>query len=203
MAPEFNQVITDPKESESIRILATQCLIKNHNYNFFGLLQVLIFEATSTSLNLAARIIGVVGPDKLSPKFISSFLIICTKLYHRGGNIYERVVGFRYFIKNLISHFSLSLIEFLLDELTSNLICECGKQDYECNCRNGVSKIVGSMLDRYFELAKPPYSPARVWGWVSNLNFNQQIRAEQSKAVEMLQTNEILRQAIILHVFVQ
>lgn len=201
LAPEFNQVITDPKESESIRILATQCLIKNHNYNFFGLLQVLIFEATSTSLNLAARIIGVVGPDKLSPKFISSFLIICTKLYPRGGNIYERVVGSRYFIKNLISHFSLSLIEFLLDELTSNLICECGKQDYECNCRNGVSKIVGSMLDRYFELAKPPYSPARVWEWVSNLNFNQQIRAEQSKAVEMLQTNEILRQAIILHVF--
>ncbi|MFQ4134740.1 hypothetical protein PGN35_000300 [Nodosilinea sp. PGN35] len=72
---------------------------------------------------------------------------------------------------------------------------------YECDCRNGISKIVGAMLDRYFELAAPPFDPLRVWQWVGKLNFHEQKGTDQSKAVQVLQKDNELRQCIIAHVF--
>ena len=57
------------------------------------------------------------------------------------------------------------------------------------------------MLDSYFELAIPPFDPLRVWQWVGNWNFHEQKGADQSKAVQVLQKNDDLRQGIIAHVF--
>ncbi|MGY7937978.1 hypothetical protein L1R05_27350, partial [Klebsiella pneumoniae] len=86
-------------------------------------------------------------------------------------------------------------------ELTHNHHCHCGKKSYECDCRNGISKIVGSMVDRYFELAQAPFDPVRIWQWISNLNFHHQCQADQSKSVQVLRENETLRQGIIAYVF--
>ncbi|WP_338326710.1 hypothetical protein [Pectobacterium brasiliense] len=116
-------------------------------------------------------------------------------------NNLKGVIGSRYFIKKLISCFSPHTLELLLDELTHNLHCHCGKKSYECDCRNGVSKIVGSMVDRYFELAQAPFDPVRIWQWIGNLNFHRQCQADQSKSVQVLRENDTLRQEIIAHVF--
>ncbi|MCA6951428.1 hypothetical protein [Pectobacterium polaris] len=201
LTPELSLLTLNPNESEHIRTLASRCLLNVKEYDFIGALAVLIFEASNISLNISAKVIEVAGPEKFNRKYLSGFLRVCANLYPSHKEQFERVVGTRYFIKKLISCFSQHTLESLLDELTHNLYCHCGKKSYECDCRNGVSKIVGSMVDRYFELAQAPFDPVRIWQWIGNLNFHHQCQADQSKSVQVLRENDTLRQEIIAHVF--
>lgn len=201
LTPELSLLTLNPSESEHIRTLASRCLINVKEYDFIGALAVLIFEASNISLNIAAKVIEVTGPEKFNHTYLSGFLLVCANLYPDHKAQFERVAGTRYFIKKLISCFSQHTLELLLDELTHNLHCHCGKKSYECDCRNGISKIVGSMVDRYFELAPAPFDPVRIWQWIGNLNFHHHCQPGQSKSVQVLRENEILRQGIIAHVF--
>ncbi len=70
----------------------------------------------------------------------------------------------------------------------------------ECECRTGLSKIIGLLLDRYFELAKPPFEPLRIWQWLEHLNFPNN-HAQDFKSVQVLKSDNALRQGIISHVF--
>ena len=201
LVPELSLLTLNTNESEHIRTLASRCLLNVKEYDFIGALAVLIFEASHISLNIAANIIKVTGPEKFNHTYLSGFFRVCAKLYPGHKANFERVVGNRYFIKKLISCFSLHTLELLLDELTHNLHCYCGKKSYECDCRNGISKIVGSMIDRYFELTQAPFDPVRIWQWIGNLNFHRQCQPDQSKSVQVLRENETLRQGIITYVF--
>lgn len=201
LVPELIQLTLDPNESEHIRTLTSRCLLNVKEYDFIGALAALIFEASNISLNIAAKIIETSGPENFDHRYISGFLRVCANLYPGHEEQFERVVGSRYFIKKLISCFSQNTLESLLDELTHNLHCHCGKESYECDCRNGISKIVGSMVDRYFELAQAPFDPVRIWQWIGNLNFHRDCQAAQSKSVQVLQENDTLRQGIITYVF--
>ncbi|MDU2799543.1 MAG: hypothetical protein E7C19_23565, partial [Klebsiella oxytoca] len=201
LVPELSQLTLNPNESEHIRTLASRCLLNVKEYDFIGALAILIFEASNISLNIAAKVIEVTGPEKFDHRYLSGFFRVCANLYPAHKAQFERVVGTRYFIKKLISCFSQHTLELLLDELTYNLHCHCGKKSYECDCRNGISKIVGSMLDRYFELAQAPFDPVRIWQWTGNLNFHRHCQPDQSKSVQVLRENETLRQGIISYVF--
>ncbi|BAT40731.1 hypothetical protein N6N65_11575 [Escherichia albertii] len=198
---ELSLLTLNPNESEHIRTLASRCLLNVKEYDFIGTLAVLIFEASNISLNIAAKVIEATGPEKFNHTYLSGFLRVCANLYPDHKEQFEGVVGTRYFIKKLISCFSQPTLESLLDELTHNLHCHCGKKSYECDCRNGISKIVGSMVDRYFELAQAPFDPVRIWQWIGNLNFHRQCQPDQSKSVQVLRENETLRQGIIAYVF--
>ncbi|WP_231293121.1 hypothetical protein [Serratia symbiotica] len=201
LMPELSLIVLNPNESEHIRTLASRCLLNVKEYDFIGALAVLIFEASNISLNIAANIIEVTGPEKFDHKYLSGFLRVCANLYPDHKEQFEKFVGSRYFIKKIISCFSPHALELLMDELTHNLHCYCGKRSYECDCRNGISKIVGSMVDRYFELAQAPLDPVRIWQWAGNLNFHRQYQSDQSKSVQVLRENDTLRQGIIAHVF--
>lgn len=201
LTTEISLLILNPNEPEHIRTLASRCLLNVKQYDFIGALAILIFESSNTSLKISAEVIEVTGPEKFNHKYLSGFLRVCANLYPGHKEQLERVVGSRYFIKKLISCFSQHTLEFLLDELTHNLYCLCGKKSYECDCRNGISKIVGSMVDRYFELTQAPFDPVRLWQWIGNLNFHHHCHPDQSKSVQVLRENEILRQGIIAHVF--
>lgn len=201
LMPELIQLTLNTNESEHIRTLASRCLLNVKEYDFLGALAVLIFEASNIALNIAAKVIEATGPEKFDHRYLSGFLRVCANLYPGHKEQFEEVVGTRYFIKKLISSFSQHTLELLLDKLTHNLYCHCGKRSYECDCRNGISKIVGSMVDRYFELAQPPFDPVRVWQWIGNLNFHRHCQADESKSVQVLRENETLRQGIIAYVF--
>lgn len=164
-------------------------------------LDILISEASNTSLSIAAKTIETLGPETFEQAYLAEFLRIFSKLYPGHQERYERAISDRYFLKKFINGLDFATIEWLLDDLTKDLACICGKKPYECDCRNGISKIVGSMLDRYFELPTPPFNPLRVWQWVRNLNFHEQKGTDQSKAVQVLQKDDELRQGIISHVF--
>ncbi|MDR9423662.1 MAG: hypothetical protein RI567_00065 [Marinobacter sp.] len=198
---ELRQLALTLDESANTRLLASRCLLEIQGYDHQSDLDVLISEASDTSLRVAAETIETLGSEKFGMAYLAGFFRACATLYPGHNEHRERTVGTRYFVKHLINGQDLETIEWFLDELTRDLICKCGKKAYECDCLNGISKIVGTMLDRYFDLAKPPFDPTRVWGWVRNLNFHESKAADQSKAVEVLQKDDELRQGIIAHVF--
>jgi len=198
---ELRQLALTPDESESTRLLASRCLLESIDHNHHADLAVLIFEASHTSLRMVAEAIETLGLETFKLTYLAGFFRVCTNLYPCHEEHRERTIGARYFVKRFIAGLDLATIEWLLNELTKDLACKCGKKAYECDCRNGISKIVGSMLDRYFDLAKPPFDPIRVWRWIGNLNFHENKSADQSKTVQVLQKDDALRQEIIGHVF--
>jgi len=198
---ELRQLVLTAGESENTRLLANRCLLNVADDDHQSDLTVLISEATINSLQVAAETFKTLRPGKIDRALLVDFFHACATLYPKHKDRDRRVIGERYFIARFISELDLSTTELLLDELTKKLSCVCGKKSYECDCRNGISKIVGAMLDRFFTLATPPFDPIQVWQWIENLNFHGTKDANQSVAVKALQEDNNLRQGIIAHVF--
>lgn len=198
---ELRQLVITSDESEYSRKLANNCLLNIASEDHRSDLDALISEASSISLSITAENIEKLGPETFERSYLADFFWVCAKLYPGHQELHERTIGERYFVKRFIDGLDLATTEWLLDELTKDLVCVCGKKPYECDCRNGISKIVGTMLDRYFDLASPPFDAKRVWQWVGNLNFHDRKTAKQSTAVKVLQEDDSLRQGIIAHVF--
>ncbi|UVL38744.1 hypothetical protein LOY55_21175 [Pseudomonas sp. B21-040] len=201
LGDELRLLALTPNENESTRLLASMCLLGIAEYDHHADLVVLVSEASQNSLKIASKIIETLGPKMFERAFLADFFRACANLYPGHQEQSERTIGDRYFIKLFIDGLELAPIEWLLDELTKNLYCKCNKSHYECDCRNGISKIIGSLLDRYFELKTPPFDSQRVWQWIKNLNFHEQKSAGQSKAVQVLQERSDLRQGIIALAF--
>ncbi len=191
---ELRQLTLMPTESKNSRLLANKLLLDIDGNIHRSDLNILISEASDTSLSIVVETIEILGLETFDQAYLTEFFRICSKLYDRSG-------GDHYFLERFIYWLDVATIEGLLDELTRDLACTCGKESYECDYRNGVSKIVGLMLDRYFELATPPFDPLRVWQWVGNLNCHERKSADYSKAIQVLQKDDELRQGIIAHVF--
>lgn len=201
LVTELRQLVLAPDESKQTRMLAKKCLIELDSYDFRSDLNDLIVEASSSSLDMAADVIKALGPETFKPSELEVFFRNCVSLYPSHNKQFDSEIEDRYFVKRLISCLNLEVIEWLLDSLSKNLACICGKEVYRCDCRTGISKIIGSLLDRYFELAKPPFDPLRVWQWVENLNFLSQENPKDINSVKLLREDNTLRQGIIAHVF--
>lgn len=196
---ELRQLVLTPEESLNTRLLASRCLLGIAGYEHLADFTVLISEASHNSMNIVAEAIESLGLERFDRTYLADFFRSCASLYPGHQESRERTIGRRYFVKHLIANLDLVTIEWLLDELTKDLTCNCDKKSYECDCRTGISKVVGSMLDRYFGLARSPFNPVRVWQWVGNLNFHENKGVGQSKAVQVLQEDDGLRQGIISH----
>lgn len=198
---ELSQLIINPDENGRARYLAGMCLIDSDDYDYCKTLEALVAEASQTSLKIAAKIIETNGPEEFDKAYLANFLEVCASIYPDRENYRSRTIGARYFIKHFINCLSLETIKWLLDDLSKHIVCKCGKKPYECYCLNGLSKIMGSLMDRYFELAEPPFESERVWQWVENLHYHERKSADQSIAVRVLQEDDDLRQGILSHVF--
>ncbi|WP_283392833.1 NACHT domain-containing protein [Photobacterium phosphoreum] len=198
---QLRQIVLDPVEDKYSRIFAIKCLLGCTNYLIEPDLILLLSEGSFASLEIAAKAMEYIDLNVLELEFIKKFFLACSNLYPSYKHQLERVVGERYFIKRLIQKLDKETVEWLLDTLTRDLNCICGLKSYECDCRNGISKIVSIMLDHYFNIALPPYDPLRVWGWIENLNFHGNAGSNDSKSVQVLYENRELRQGILVHVF--
>eukprot|EP01132_Coremiostelium_polycephalum_P014285 gene14285-17366_t len=201
LTTELRELMLNSKESKNTRLLASKCLLDIADYDHLPDLAVLIFEASNDSLSVAADIIAALGPKTFKNTYLAGFFRVCAHLHPNTQEHADRTIGSRHFIKSLIETLDLTYVDWLLEELTSELTCTCEKQPYECYCRIGISKVIGSLLDHYFELTEPPVDPKRVWNWVKNIKFYEYKTTTQSKAVKALKEDEKLRQGIISHVF--
>lgn len=197
---ELCQIILDPKENKNTRMLANTCALDLDGYDFHSDLNHLIVEGTYSSLAIAADIIKYHGSDEFTYTELEGFFNSCANLYPSYKKGFERTMGRRYFIKGLVSCLSLETIETLLNSLSKGLACTCGKKPFECDCRTGISKIIGTLLDRYFDIAKPPHNPLRIWQWIKNLNFHGRSSTRKIASVNYLREDNCLRQGIIAHV---
>jgi hypothetical protein len=201
LKPELRQILLNTTENEGARSSVKLCLLELDCYDPSSDLSDLIEEASSCSLSLAAGLIKGLGVESISLSQWKGYFSHCAKLYPSNNQRIEITIGGRYFIKSLISGFNLDLVESLLDLLCKDLICICGKEKYQCDCRSGKSKIIGILLDRYFQLSQPPYEPLRVWSWLENLHFPNQINTKDIVSVQALRCDNKLRRSIISHVF--
>ncbi len=204
LVDELHQILLSPNESEDSRLLAGKCLVEIKNYNPHASLVTLISEGSYTSLMLVTEIIKKVGSESVKKIITLDFFRVFAKLYpDREDGYTERTSGKRYFIKYFIPQLTLDIIEYLLDELSNDLVCHCDKSKYECNCLNGTSKVIGTLLDHYFELVSPPYDAIKIWQWVTNLSFHHGygFDPKDSESVQTLRNDKALRQNIITHVF--
>tara|TARA_R110001592_G_scaffold118920_1_gene321548 strand:- start:149 stop:4054 length:3906 start_codon:yes stop_codon:yes gene_type:complete len=198
---ELRQLILMPTVRRVTRILANSHLLEIDGDGHCTDVGVLISQASIDSLSIAAETINTLGAKVLERQCIIDFFRASANLYPGFREKHRGAIGSLYFVKKAIQGLDLATIEWLLGELTKSLACRCGKNPYECDCRTGISKIIGSILDRYFELARPPFDPKGVWEWVKGLHFHGQKGGEESKAVQVLQQDVNLRQGILAHVF--
>jgi hypothetical protein len=201
LAVELRQLVLNPEENKDTRILASRCLFVLDDYDFRSDLNILICESSSTSLNIAAEIFKKLGLEGFIPSEFEIFFLNCISLYPSDKKRYESVIGGRYFVKSFINLLSIDVTEWLLNSLTKNLSCTCKKKEYECDCRTGISKIAGYLLDHYFELEKAPFDPMCIWKWIENLYFPEQINVQNISSVKLLREDDALRQGIIAIVF--
>ncbi|OPH37935.1 NACHT domain-containing protein [Moraxella equi] len=195
---ELKAIICDtrPKYKEwGIRRLAGQCLLSVKDYPFKSLFDVLIEEGDNTSLSIISDIMLGVKDSYFEFDDYVKFLQVCSELYPKKYGR-ERVIGTRYFITVFIDQLDLDLTIKLLDELSKNLSCVC-KNEYDCQCRIGMSKIIVRLLDRYFELYNKPYNSVQIWQWVKNLYFKSNVSKDISLSVKIFSENHELRRSII------
>ncbi|CAN7652093.1 hypothetical protein LJR235_005017 [Pararhizobium sp. LjRoot235] len=103
----------------------------------------------------------------------------------------------RYFISRLVKTFDPADLPTLLDRLSVALTCTCSaKHDYECRCRLGMSKIIGMLVDRFFESSPSNLDPARVWSWLKPLHFRNGVTPERSASVQYLSEAHDLRRSV-------
>lgn len=198
---ELQQILLAFDDSDNSRLLASRGLSSIEGRNHQADISCLISEASEISLRIAASIIEAIGASALSRSYLYSFFSACTALYPEADGYYERDIGSRYFIKQLICTLNGDLVTWLMDRLTEGLTCSCRKEYWECGCRTGISKVVGSLLDHYFELVDAPYNSSRIWGWLRDLNFHSHRTASQSKSVDILKRDVALREGILAHAF--
>ncbi|OPH39665.1 hypothetical protein [Moraxella equi] len=202
LSNELNAIVLDTRDEYKewfIRILAGQCLLNIKDHPIKATWDKLINESDRISLTIAGDMMsGEINPIFELKDYVC-FLRKCADLYPTKYD-FNIVIGERYFIQYFIQKLDLDLTTQLLDELSQNLSCTC-QEIYDCQCRVGVSKIIGRLLDRYFELSHAPFDSEKIWLWVKNLYFKNNVSKEQSLSVKVLSENHELRQNIIKLVF--
>lgn len=201
LRPELETILLDDSATPQCRQAALDCLVREAT-DLATMVDPLIASGTNESLRLAAKIASYCGATRFPRPILLEFLLACANLYPTDSKKRERVMESRYFIRVLVRDFDADLCSWLLDEITRGLACTCGLRPWDCHCRAGISKIAGHLLDQYFDLTREPHDPARVWGWLAELNFHRSVNAKDSPAVRVLQEEHVLRHEIQRLMFV-
>lgn len=192
---ELETILYDADTSIDPRLDVLPSLLNDSDYDPTAALQRLVADGTVNALRLASEILMFLGTRAPYDETLAT-LTAATALYPTNGGRRSRNFDDRYFLKRLVRELDEAICVRLLDDLTVALRCRCGNKRHACHCRDGVSKTIGMLLDRYFELATGPFDPDQIWGWVRNLHYHGQTGARQSRAVEVLQGDDTLRRAL-------
>lgn len=199
LADTLHDIVLDTSMDVYARIRAQRILVGFESYNHTSLTDALVGKGDSASLRIAVESVEILWKSIELPTIIALLRGVGKKTSKRAHEDSESRFNLRYQTKQMIAGFDLATTIALLDDLTNDLQCTCGKsRSYRCECRPGPSKIVGSLLDRYFELTDGPYDPQRVWRWTQHLIFPDHQSAENSTAIKRLQEEDGLRRAIYL-----
>ncbi|WP_127562459.1 hypothetical protein [Nioella ostreopsis] len=197
MSVELSALCLSNEANEHTRVMAAMLLLATPGYSHDANLAQLIFQADPVSMKVAAKLIQQSGVSQFSISYLTGYLRVFANLYPRARRSSERVIGARYFLRNLIKTLDYKQTTDVLDSLSVDLTCKCGQKAHDCHCRNGTSKIIGLLLDHYCDVSDKPHDPKRFWGWVKNLNFHSSMSPDRSASVRLLRDDDDLRQGIM------
>ena len=195
---ELSSILHSTEADFGTRLRAMNALAGAEESDLSEDIETLIKEGSHDALRLAAEIV-LAGTTNTSKELLLAMLRAFIPLYKGDDLALDQPAGSTYFISLLIAQFSNLEVVFFLTELSRGLSCTCGKEhSYECHCRVGISKLIGKLLDRYFETSVGPHSPGQLWSWVKALNFRNAKSERDSQSVEALQNAHSLRRSIQL-----
>tara|TARA_R110002167_G_scaffold366388_1_gene595663 strand:- start:510 stop:4526 length:4017 start_codon:yes stop_codon:yes gene_type:complete len=199
----LESIALDSEISLSRRQLACINLVLIDDRNHCAAFDALLNEGGYDAINLATELVNKLSAKHFGRARLLSLLRAQSLLYSSSRVPLQRSTKSKYFIKQMIGSFDdIEVVSGLLDELTKDLKCTCNAEhDFQCVCRGGVSKIIGRLLDRYFEIVNAPFDPVLVWTWMKALIFHSRPARDSSHAVSTLQSDDSLRQAIQLIAF--
>lgn len=193
---EFRAIMLNTEAEDSDRQRAYQNIVAISSNGALNDFDALVVEATRDSLDIASQMLAKDGVSRFGRGRTLTFIKALAALYPE-----ERVraigLGPTYFARRTFSDFLIDDIRFLLDEITADLACTCGKpKPYACTCRRGKSKVAGLLLDRYFESMIGPRDPRQIRQWTERLIFKEYKSAEHSASVAEMSQAHGLRRAI-------
>jgi hypothetical protein len=193
---EFRSILHDAAAENRERELAYRNLDTPSKGDALRDFDIFLTEASRDALDLAAEMVLQHGMAYFGEARSLAFVKALAGLYPKDG-ARERSLGSRYFIQKVIASLDINETRLLLDGMTADLDCVCGKpKPYQCTCLTGRSKIVGRLLDRYFEIMVGPHDYKRIAQWTKRLVFRGHVNAERYPSVKALASNAGLRRAI-------
>lgn len=194
LADDVRNILFNTNADRTARMWAARAIRRLTGTMAAADLDRLIQEGSAASLRVAIDMISEAGVEETSDDSITALLRSFGKAYPKGRKLRdEDSYMASYYLVDLIKHLSAETIARNLDDLTEGLTCTCKRAYYECECRHGVSKVAGHLLDRYFEVNTGPYDPDRIWRWLSPLWFKGRGNREESPAIKVLTENSELR----------
>lgn len=183
------------------RIRAQRILAGLREYDHRSAVKALLANGDAGSLRIALETVEEIGVEPIGLPTLRDLLKQAGSYDDRNRSRHDSDTdlgrNLRYSVKQVIVRFDIAAVTWLLDELTRDLACTCGKsREYSCECLPGPSKTIGSLLDRYFELGVGPHDPVKIWGWTRQLVFPDRRIPQESAAVRVLANDDELRQAI-------
>ncbi|MCY3770145.1 MAG: hypothetical protein OXG56_12395 [Gammaproteobacteria bacterium] len=202
LAAAMRTLMLNEKVDQNTRLLAHQNLVKITGQDHQSDLQQLVRQDSINSLQISAHMFLEFGVDALSQDSLLNLFRSYNKSRQVSPHCWSQSFQQRVPFQKLIGSLKIPHTVWLLDQLTDSLNCTCGNEKYpfECHCRDAISKVVGHLLDRYFEVSQEPFGPETVWKWIRKLNFHDAVGASNSFSVQTLETNHELRQGIHRHV---
>ncbi|MCP3463515.1 hypothetical protein [Bradyrhizobium sp. CCGUVB23] len=198
---QLEALVLDSDVDVYTRLRAQQVLSGLNKATRPATINALLAKGDSGSLRIVLEIAVKLGSDAIGVDAVRDLLEHVGKRENRGRVPRSRDrddnLNLPYLTKQVVASLDSRSVVSLLNELTRNLRCTCGKsQPYECECRPGPSKTIGWLLDRYFEIEAGPHDPARIWAWTRHLIFSGNRRPPESTAIQALMKDDELRQSI-------
>jgi len=199
ISKQLKVILLDQEENETNRVLALNLLKDTDIDESRNIFQILIAEDTRDSLFLVSRLVAPIGISRFTDDDLLLFVRKLADFYNPKLNKhYKLQIGFLSFIKDFIRHLESRQCEYLLDELSETLVCiHLHTSNDDAWMRNKAeSKIVGLLLDRFFELNPCTDNPERLWRWTKCLRYEQYKNENDSVSVRALANNHDLRRSV-------
>ena len=198
LVPELRTLMLDASNTLSTRLLANRNLIAVGTHDYKSDCEELIRQSNDDAIRISIEMFRILGIEVLGRDTLLALLRKHAEVDIKGNKDRNLTLS-GYYVKCLISELDLCHVVWLLNQLTKGLACNCGAETaYSCNCKSSISKVIGRLLDRYFE-KEGHLNVANIWQWTRSLNFQNRAAPRDSESIRVLRTNHKLRQGIQRH----
>jgi hypothetical protein len=194
----LTSIVKSDEYQTHFRKTALKILIKENWDSYLTLFDWLInTEDDRDQLELACSFI-----ESTDSKFKDHerIALLCLKLAFVYTRKKERgVLRSNWFITSFIRSLNVDIVGDILNILTCNIACNCNaKNQFECHCIDGISKVTGRLLDQYLRKDQTPadINENNLLEWLIPLNFHSVANGKDSQSVKWLHQNSEVRRSI-------